>query len=139
MEHDQAHSPEDAFPVTEADDHVDAAPHDETPESSENSEAHKAVFYFMVEVQHDGCVVLRTSELPATPPEVDRYATSADIISTCQKIATEMNNGVIIDSVANVLQSMMSSQMATPATQADTLRLALAERGIELSIKDPHA
>lgn len=123
-------SPETTFPVTEADDHVDAAPQAEAPEP------YNVKYYFMVEVHENDAVVLRTSDLPPSVPGVQRYATTNDIIATCQRVATELNNGVIIDNVVGAVRNLLPAAQELAPSQADNLRSALAERGIELSIKD---
>lgn len=117
-------------PFTEADENDAAAPvMEEEPKPS-------VKFFFLVEVQHDDSVVLRTADLPTVVPDVSRHATTSDIVSTCQKVAMEMNNGVIIDNTVGAIRNLLLAVMPEQApSQSDNLRAALAERGIELSIK----
>jgi hypothetical protein len=120
---------ENEFPVTEADDHIALAP------ETEGQESYTVKFYFMVEVHDNDSVVLRTADLPSPAPYVVRQATTSDIISTCQRVSTELNNGVIIGAVRETLVAALVPP-PEPPNSADQLREALAARGIELSIKD---
>lgn len=118
-------------PVTEADDHEHAA-----PEQNDAATSYSVRFFFTVEMHHDDSVVIRTDPYPGGPLPTKK-PTTADLISASQRVVTELNNGVLVNAVTALLTQAVLQRADEGPSQADSLRAALAERGIELSFKDP--
>ncbi len=120
-------------PVTEADDHEHAAPTEHEPDPATS---YSVRFFFSVEMHHDDSVVIRTEPYPGGPMPT-KQPTTADIVSAAQRVVTELNNGVIVNAMTELLARVAMQRDEAGPSQADSLRAALAERGIELSFKDP--
>jgi hypothetical protein len=113
-----------------------AEPASDSTALEEASRPEVVKYAFLVSVLEDDTVMVRMQyTMEEAFPSYVRVATQEDIMNTSQRIAQDLRDDVNLQRIAETLHNML--QGPQQPQQADTLRQALADRGIELSINPP--